>query len=530
MTQPLLPDLPGFSIEQIRLSDGVITVLAQSHTMRASCPVCASLSSRVHSRYARTLSDLPWSGRIVRLVVQVRRFFCPQPTCPRKTFAEAIPAVAERYARRTIRLKEVLERLALALGGEQGSRLAAVLRMRCSPDTLLRLLRRLPDDPVEPPRVVSLDDWAWRRGHRYGTLVCDLERHRRLDVLPDREVASVAAWLKQYPSIEIISRDRSDTYATAARLGAPQALQVSDKWHLLKNLGDALQRCLSHHLTTHRKQQTQQLLEAPPVLQSKRPPRLSPLQKQVVQLHRAERIARYEQVIALRKQRLSHQAIAKRVGVGHSTVQRWIEAGVFPERKRREQASQLDPYLPFIRERWAQGCHNMARINRELTTKGYKGSYESVRNLVISLRQGGRHAPLQSGPPISSRQATWLFLRRPEELTRDEQQILARLRNLDPEVDLAYEMVQQFARMMRDRTGEERLDGRLEKVAQSPLTALHPFVVGIYQDKAAVQAGLTSPWSQGQTEGQITRLKLIKRQGYGRAGFDLLRKRVLQAA
>ena len=165
MTQPLLPDLPGFSIEQITLTDGVITVLAQSHTIQARCPACTSLSSRIHSRYERTLSDLPWSARTVRLVVQVRRFFCQQPTCPRRTFAETIPAVAERYARRTIRLKEVLERLVLALGGEQGSRLTAVLRMRCSPDTLLRLFRRLPNDPIEPPHVVSLDDWAWRRGH-----------------------------------------------------------------------------------------------------------------------------------------------------------------------------------------------------------------------------------------------------------------------------------------------------------------------------------------------------------------------------
>ncbi|TMD65872.1 MAG: hypothetical protein E6I91_09665 [Chloroflexi bacterium] len=216
-------------------------------------------------------------------------------------------------------------------------------------------------------------------------------------MLPDREVASVAAWLKHYPSIEIISRDRSDTYATAARLAAPQAIQVTDKWHLLKNLGEALQRCLSPQLTAYRKQQTQQLLEAPPALQIKRPPRLSPLQEQIVQLHRTERIARYEQAMALRKQGLSHQAIAERVGVGHSTVQRWIEARAFPERKRREQASQLDPSLSFIRERWAQGCHNMAGIYRELTTKGYQGSYESVRNLVISLRQGDHHAPLHSG-------------------------------------------------------------------------------------------------------------------------------------
>ncbi len=495
MTQPLLPDLPGFSIEQITVAQGVITVLACSQTTSGQCPECAHLSSRIHSRYQRTLADLPWSGRTVRLVVQVHRFFCTQPTCLRKTFSEAIPAVAERYARRTNRLKAVLERLGLTLGGEPASRLAAVLAMGCSPDTVLRLLRRLPDEPVEAPRVVSLDDWAWRRGHRYGTLICDLERHRRLDVLPDREVTAVASWLQRYPSIEIISRDRSDTYATAARLGAPQATQVTDKWHLLKNLGEALQRCLSHHLTVSRKQQTKVLGETVPTLQRKRTPYFSPLQKHTMQLHRAERLARYEQAVALRKQGLSHQAIAQRVGVGHSTVQRWIEAGTFLERKRREQASQLDPYLPFIHERWEEGCHNMARLYRELTAKGYQGSYESVRNLVSSLRQGDRHAPLQKETPLSSRQATWLFLRRPEELTTDEQQTLARLRNLDPEVDLAYELVQQFARMLRERTGKEQLDGWLERVARSPLTALHPFVAGVYQEKAAVQAGLTSPWS-----------------------------------
>ena len=305
---------------------------------------------------------------------------------------------------------------------------------------------------------------------------------------------------------------------------------MTDKWHLLKNLGEAVQRFLSRHLTASRKQQTKVLGESVPALQSKRTPYLSPLQKHTVQLHRAERFARYEQAVALRKQGLSHQAIAEQVGVGHSTVQRWIEAGTFPERKRREQASQLDPYLSFICKRWEEGCHNMARLYQELRTKGYQGSYESVRNLVNSLRQGDRHAPLQKETPLSSRQATWVFLRRPEELTKQEQHILAQLRSLDPEVDLAYELVQQFARMMRDRTGKEQLDSWLKKVAQSPLTALHPFVAGICQDKAAVQEGLTSPWSQGQTEGQITRLKLIKRQGYGRAKFDLLRQRVLHAA
>lgn len=249
MPYPLLPDLPGFSIEQVTLVDGVILVLAQSQTISSICPDCAYLSSRIHSRYQRKLADLPWSGRIVRLVVRVCRFFCKYPSCPRKTFAEPIVALAERSARRTTRLKETLEHLGLAVGGELGARLSVILGMDCSPDTLLRLLRHLPDRPIEPPRVVSLDDWAWRRGSRYGTIICDLERHRRLDLLPDRSTQSAAAWLARYPSIEIVSRDRGGEYAEAARVGAPQAVQIADRFHLSQNLHEAVDQAIRRHFS-----------------------------------------------------------------------------------------------------------------------------------------------------------------------------------------------------------------------------------------------------------------------------------------
>lgn len=339
MTHSLLPDLPGFAIEQITIVHGVITVLAHSQATSGHCPDCGHLSSRIHSRYQRKLADLPWSEHSVQLMVQVRRFFCTHADCARKTFAEAIPALAERSARRTTRLKQVLERLGLALGGEAAARLTRVLGMRSSPDTLLRLLRRLPDDPVELPRVVSLDDWAWRRGHRYGTIICDLERHRRLDVLPDRDAISVSAWLKRYPSIEIISRDRSDIYAQAARLGAPQAIQVTDKWHLLKNLSEALQRLLARHLAVHRTQLVHQT-GAMAVLerQARRPRKLTPKVEQLQKARREERMALYHQVVAFHKQGMSQAAIAERVGIGHSTVSNWLRASTFPERKPREQA------------------------------------------------------------------------------------------------------------------------------------------------------------------------------------------------
>jgi transposase len=386
--------------------------------------------------------------------------------------------------------------------------------------------------------VIGLDEWAWRKGHRYGTIICDLEQHRPLDLLPSRKAAEVIAWLKRYPSIEMISRDRSGGYAEAARLGAPQAIQIADKWHLHKNLREALEVLLTRHLTAHRKSQAKAKKPKEAITADKHASRLSVRQEQVVQLHRTERMARYEQVIALSKQGLSHEAIAQQMGMGHSTIQRWRASGTFPDRKRREQSSQLDPYLPYALKRWSEGCHNMARIYEEIKTQGYKGSYDIVRAHLTPLRQSKSPTPLPKSPAVtsvelslqvSSRQAAWLLIREMEKLTKEERETLTTLRQLHPEIELAYGFVQEFAKMIRTRTGE-KLDRWLEAVEKSPLTDLQSFVTGVYQDKAAVQAGLTQPWSQGQTEGQITRLKLIKRQGYGRASFDLLRHRVLQAA
>ena len=425
-----------------------------------------------------------------------------------------------------------------AIGGEAGASVTTALSMPCSPDTLLRYLRRVPLKPVGKPRVIGLDEWAWRKGHRYGTIICDLEQHRPLDLLPSREAAEVTAWLKRYPSIEVISRDRSGGYAEAARLGAPQAIQVADKWHLHKNLREALEVLLTRHLTAHRKKQAKTEKPEGAITPDKHVSRLSARQEQVVQLHRTARMARYEQVIALSKQGMSHEAIAQQMGMGHSTVQRWLATGAFPDRKRREQSSQLDPYLPYALKRWSEGCHNMTSIYEEIKTQGYKGSYDIVRAHLTPLRRSKSRTPLpksspvasvELSPQVSSRQAAWLLLREIEKLTKEERETLTALRRLHPEIELAYGFAQEFAQMIRMRTGE-RLDCWLEAVEKSHLADLQPFVRGVYQDKAAVQAGLTLPWSQGQTEGQITRLKLIKRQGYGRASFDLLRHRVLHAA
>jgi len=309
-------------------------------------------------------------------------------------------------------------------------------------------------------------------------------------------------------------------------------------WYLVglpsyKNLREALEGLLARHLATKRQQKTQELLVEPaPTWHKTRSVRRSPNLERIQQARRKERLAHYEQVIALRKLGMSQAAIARRVGIGASTVQSWLAAGEFPERKPREQASQLDRYLPYLRERWQEGCHNIAGLFRELVEQGYKGSYASVRDGLIRLLPQGRKFPLDSSAKtpalVTSQRASFLCIRRLEELETEEQELLRQLRQLHPEVDVAYELVQQFARMLRTRTGE-KLDAWLTQVADSQIPELVSFLTGIERDKSAVVAGLTRPQNNGLVEGKVNKLKLIKRMGYGRAEFPLLRQRVLHA-
>jgi transposase len=224
-----------------------ITLLVEPVQGASCCPGCGQTSRRIHSHYLRNLADLPWNGRIVKLRLRARKFRCSEPACATRIFTERVTGALRPSARRSVRLAESQLAIGLAAGGEPGSRLARKLAMPVSGDTILRLIRSAHVDPPVPPRVVGIDDWAWRRETRYGTIICDLERNRVIDLLPDRNANSVASWLKRHPGIEIIARDRAGVYADGARRGAPGAIQIADRWHLLSNLGDALRNILGKH-------------------------------------------------------------------------------------------------------------------------------------------------------------------------------------------------------------------------------------------------------------------------------------------
>jgi transposase len=336
-----------------------------------------------------------------------------------------------------------------------------------------------------------------------------------------------------HPEIRLVSRDRGGDFASAATAGAPQAQQCADRFHLIQNLGEALEGVLARHLAAHRKSQAQKswatpLSDAPSKPAAKRKPK----EAELSQAKREERLAKYQHVVALRKQGFSQTAIANQVGIGHATVSRWLAHGAFPEQQPRPRMMALDPHLPFLRQRWEAGCHNIAQLYRELVARGYTHSYHSVHEQLVRLLPEGKKNATKGGDlaptPLSSRQATFLFLRRPQELTADEQEALITLRHLHPEIELAYDLVEQFAQMLRTRTGEQ-LDDWLGKVRASQIRELQGFVAGIERDKAAVVAGLTLPQNNGLVEGNVNKLKLIKRMMYGRAKLPLLRQRVLHA-
>src|SRR5260370_14574935 len=346
-----------------------------------------------------------------------------------------------------------------------------------------RRIMNVPYPPSGSILYLGIDDFSFRRGCRFGTILVNLESRRVVDLLPDREADTSAAWMRQHPDLKAVSRDRGGAYASAAAQGAPQATQCAERFHMIKNLGEAVEDLLTRHLSASRKRQVEAALEEQtPAWQETRQPRRSRTPEEGLSPYQQDRLARYQQMIQLHKQGMTQGALAQQIGVSLNTVRRWLISGC-PETTRGLYVSRLDPYLPYLFQRWAQGCHNIAQLFRELEARGYRGSYASVHdNLVRRLQFGGRKTSTDASsktPPLPTpRQAAFLFLRRPEKLRVDEQEMLAQLRQIHSEIDLAYDLIQQFARMLRNRTGY-LLDTCLTQVASTKLPELQSFAYRI---------------------------------------------------
>jgi transposase len=535
----LLPDPSCLTLDEMVHQSGVLIMIVSARKHGAICPRCGTLSCHVHSRYTRTLRDLPCHGTPVRICLRTHRFYCRSRDCRCRIFTQRLPVVAAPYGRQTCRDRDALLAIGYALGGEAGCRLAARLGFESSADTILRTMNHIVSgEYAGDVKILGVDDWAWRRGHRYGTVLVDLERRQPIDLLPDREAETLVHWLRAHPTVQVVSRDRAGAYAEGARRGAPQALQVADRFHLFCNMTQVLQRVLER--LAGLLQRVQLSASAPDDVTEPRDQGMPPVRKTVAkelstpnrhaqrrEKLREKRKALFEAVKVAYQRGLTKRAISREVGITRTTVRRLLKADEFPERAPRQRQSELDCFREYLEKRWAEGCHNASQLCRELRQQGYGGQRSRVKEYVQPWR--AKSAQVASKPrrtmPNLKLVAFWLA-KPPQQRAPAEQLWVEAITSVHPEIAAAEQLAQQFRQAFKDRD-PAAFNSWLVRGQASQIPEVKGFITGIQRDYEAVLAAIEQHWSNGQVEGQVHRLKLIKRQMYGRGGFPLLRLRVL---
>jgi transposase len=593
LIQILLPAIPGLVLFKFYGGPNRLFLSAASIHSKAACPSCLTLSQAVHSYYTRQVSDLPWSERATTLNLQVRRFYCYNPKCPKVTFAERLLPQIKAYARRTLRLDAKLRQLGLTLGGNAGVKLAKkVLGVKLCPATLLNLVR--PSAGAElaqsatviaeteanlktrPLRRIGVDDFSFRRGGRYGTLIVDLERHQIVDLLPDASSATFEEWLNHHPQIEVISRDRASAYADAARKVAPNAVQVADRFHISKNLHEATERIVKRHYGAISQAFQAQASPAqsqadladnggkegfqasPEIPGAETTASFVPVDPSTLSWRERRRqenvegkLKQYEQIKELHQRGFSRKEIGQKLNLDAGNVGRHLRgAPIIGARVLRK--SKLDPYKPYLMKRYLEEHNDNAKeLWREICQQGYQGGYDGVSTFLAQLRfeqdgleLGGnpltkKLRPLalsvpgrlkaKTGEVIPTvRQLSWYLFLPAVRLKAPALNRLNTVLEAEATVRQAYGLIQSFGKMMQERQAE-KLAEWLVAVEESGIAELKSFGAGIKRDEVAVRAGLSEIWSQGVVEGKVNKLKMIKRKLYGRANFALFRIMVLGA-
>lgn len=532
---------PSLAIVETVMTDEEVFIAVQSTEASATCSKCGMVSIRHHSSYLRHVQDTPIGLFIVWLRIKVRRFRCDNPNCKQQTFAEQYPDLVVRRRRRTSRLLLQLAHIGLALGGSAGARLAKKLMMFASASTVLRLLHQMEAPSIAEPRIIGIDDWAFRKGRDYGTIIIDHETGKPIDLLPKRDSQTVEKWLAKHPTIEIVTRDRSGEYREAIAQALPNAVQIADRWHLLKNLGDAIQRHISRRYNAVRQlvvastgENDSDQVDSSITEKYRRYNRGSGQET----LHAArteEREALFAAVKARQAQGVYTTDLAKEFNLSRQTISHWVNSETCPPdtRGRFKRKCLIDAYVPYLRQRIEAGCQNKSQLWREIEKQGFTGTRTLVgkwiRQNYNTKDQSAEKLPSKkTGVAVpSSRELAWLIIRRTDELEEDKKQI-ADILLQDAQLAEFKQMAHKFMYMVRNGSSEQ-WSSWLTSSCESTVKELKNFAIGLKRDGSAVYEAIRQPWSNGRTEGHVNRLKFIKRQMYGRASFDLLRLRVLLA-
>ena len=504
----------GFVVEHAEIDTDCVFLDVRATALSATCPCCGTSSLRTQSRYQRQAADLPIAGRRVFLRVTVRRFWCDAVLCRRRIFAERFGAdILAPLSRRTGRLETIVHHLGLALGGRPAAAFADRLMMPVSNDTLLRVVRRRTEQPRDKLAIIGIDDFAFRRGQRYGTIVCDLERRRPVTLLPDREQATSQAWLMGHPSITTVARDRGGGYGEAIAKALPHADQVADRWHLMENASRAFLDAVSKSMRQIRKAVGSTIID----------PRLLTYAERLQYEGYQRRQETNEAILELSKQGIPIKQIVKRTGHSRKLVRsvlRGQRCDVFRVRQ-----SSLEEWLPWLDSRWGQGARNASALWREMREKGFRGQIGVVSEWARRRRLAEKADQSALARTPSARTIARLMTLAHDDLSKSDALLVAAIESNVPDLTIARTLIDDFQTMIRSKAAA-KLDSWLKSAKASLVGS---FANGVEKDIDAVRNAITSPWSNGQTEGQITKLKLIKRQMYGRAKIDLLQARLVGA-
>lgn len=543
----LMPENLDLRLASVDWSSERIAVNIEMVSPTAACPRCQEESTLIRGRYERRIQDLPCCGMRFEYVVTVRKFRCGNAGCKQSVFCERIDDLAAPHARTSRSLTESQEAIGFSAGGEGGARLAEKLGMPTSPDTLLRRVKAAADEPGPPPRYVGVDDWSFRKGHSYGTILIDLERRCVIDIFPERDGKALEEWFRANPQVEVISRDRWPAYAEAATNGAPQAKQVADRWHLLQNLREAMERLFARFgpnirevLNAQTEKESQRSAQEEATLDSadketrpceepvtQRPPTA---QEQRRQAKQEEREQQFQRVHELHRQGCSNEEIARRTGLSKHTVARYLREEKCPDWTRSQPTpNRLDDYAVLIDEWIESGEGTRKDLLELLRQQGCQSSYEAVcayvkrrlANAGRSRPDGKRKQPVASRPLPTARKLSYEFLRSGN---RDGG-TLPTLCEQIPVFHTGVQLGSELAAMFRQELSQPLADW-LAKAKESGIPEMQNMARSIEKDKEAVEAATTEPWSNGPVEGQVNRLKMIKRTMYGRAGMKLLRARI----
>lgn len=469
----LWPEEWHLRVDSISVIDDKLILAAHGTQQSALCPECGQLSERRNGHYCRNPADLPCAGYAVHFCLSVPRFFCDNRECPRRTFAATFPEILRRYARRTNRLTSQQEHIGFTVSGEVGSRLLQLLGMFTSPDTLLRLVRQAPEQPVTTPRVLGVDDWAKRKGQTYGTILVDLETHKVVDLLDCRSTESFAQRLKEHPGVEVIARDRGADYIDGATKGAQDAIQVADRFHLFQNIVEALKRMLekqpkvlraaTHAVTLEMQEVANLQVGEPEEDRRERKP--------------TERELRFAEVKSLQAEGWKRRAVARYLNMSRRTVGKYFELNECPEWPSRPQyTSRVAPHMAYLRQRWQEGCQSITKLHEELGHRGFDGHYSSVYRAVAAMLERGELSkdnapPLVSVTRLSPTAASWLLIHPDERLDDEQLRLRDKLCAVSADIARARQLALSFCKLLRERLAEE-LDDWLLRAEQSGIKSL----------------------------------------------------------